>query len=179
MEKGVGNVRMLGIAAVLLAIAFFAGRLVENQELSSINHAEYALEKMNFSTKYAKECAPSFCLHGSTGFRDSYRVTAFQLSDGCDGEDFLEIIQRTEGWTVAPVSEEDLRGFAESFWYPELIPMPDNTVFDAWFYRETREPFGSARAKGCFSSIGRIGYGFEFAVFDVETEMVIFVDQFG
>ena len=162
------------IMAVLLVIAYFAGMYNGEQELANMDHAKYALKKMNLPAGYA----PQFCLHGGTGIRDSYGITAFQVQ--CDREDLLKCIQRADGWTVAPVSEEELRGFAESFWYPELMPVPDNTVFDAWFYRETAEPtLYSESAKDCFSSIGKIGRGFEFAVFDVETGMVIYVDQFG
>ena len=176
MEKVFKVVLKLWIAAVLLAIAFFVGRLVENQHLASINYAEYALKHMNLPEQYA----PSFWLHGSTGFRDFYTITAFQIQYKSDREDLLKCIQRTDGWTVAPVSEEELRRFSESFWYPELMPVPDNTVFDAWFYRETTESTQySESAKDCFSSIGKIGRGFQFAVFDVETGMVIWVHQFG
>ena len=161
-------------AAVLLAAAFFAGMLVES--LTSINHAEYALKKMNLPEQYA----PSFCLRGYTGFRDSYMMTAFQIQYAIDRKDLLKRMANTEGWTVSPVTEAELRRFSRSFWYPDLMPIPDNTVFDAWFYRETSEPIlGAETAKDCFSSIGKIGRGFEFAVFDVETGIIVFVDQFG
>ena len=86
----------------------------------------------------------------------------------------------TEGWIVSPVTEAELRGFSKCFWYPDLLTIPDNTVFDAWFYRETSQPIlGAETAKDCFSSIGKIGRGFEFAVFDLETGIIVFVDQFG
>ena len=174
MKKGMKAAIILLSTAALLAVAFFAGTLVENQTL--INHAEYALKKMNLPMQYA----PSFCLYGYTGSRDSYMMTAFQIQYAIDRKDLLQRIANTEGWTIAPVTEAELRKFAKSFWYPDLILVPDNSVFDAWFYSETSKPiFGAEMAKDCFSSIGKIGRGFEFAVFDVETGIIVFVDQFG
>lgn len=176
MKKGMKAAIILLSAAVMIGIAFFTGTLVENERLNSINYAEYALKKMNLPKQYA----PAFCLHGYTGFRDSFLMTTFQIQYSIDREDLLQRIANTEGWTIAPVTEAELRDFSKSFWYPDLILAPDNTVFDAWFYRETSKPILEAEtAKDCFSSIGKIGRGFEFAVFDLETGIIVFVDQFG
>ena len=162
------------IAVVLLVIAFFAGMLVENEKLHALNDAEFALRKLNLPEEYA----PPFNLHGNTGFIDSYSVVAFQVEYPEERVNLLECIRHAEGWSVAPVLEEELREFAKCFWYPDLILTPKGTVFDAWFYRETSGPISWAKtAKDCFSSIGRIGDGFEFAVYDVDTGFLIFVDQ--
>ncbi len=176
MKKGMKAAIILLSAAVMIGIAFFTGTLVENERLNSINYAEYALKKMNLPKQYA----PAFCLHGYTGFRDSFLMTTFQIQYSIDREDLLERMTNTEGWIVSPVTEAELRGFSKCFWYPDLLTIPDNTVFDAWFYRETSQPIlGAETAKDCFSSIGKIGRGFEFAVFDLETGIIVFVNQFG
>jgi len=54
-------------------------------------------------------------------------------------------------------------------------------VFDAWYFLETAGPVSYAEDV-TFESLlesGYIGDGFEFAVFDVQSGLFIFVDQFG
>ena len=107
MKKGMQAAIILLSAAVSLAIAYFAGTLAEDLRFASINDAEYALKKMNLPKQYA----PAFCLHGYTGFRDSFLMTTFQIQYSIDREDLLERMTNTEGWIVSPVTEAELRGF--------------------------------------------------------------------
>ena len=166
---------VLGVV-ILLAAAFFAGILVEDGRQEAPRYPEYALSKTGLPEKYA----PAFCLEGLTGARESYQVIAFKVDYDSARKELLEHTKTVSGWNAAPVTEEELRAFSRSFWYPELLPVPGDTVFDAWYYLETSAPgIGAATAEGCFASIGAIGRGFEFAVFDVETGVMIFVDQFG
>lgn len=92
----------------------------------------------------------------------------------------MEVAQ-TENWRIEKVSAEDFRDFTSYTWYPEVVQVADDIEFDAWYYLETTEAQGSIvhQAPGMFESIGLIGRGFEFAVFDVDTGLFIFIDQFG
>lgn len=164
--------KLLGIA-MLLVLGFGAGAIVANEH--EVNHAASALRKCNLSQAYA----PTFYLRGFTGFRDTFEQAVFEIKED-QRTAFMQEIGHTEGWTVKPVTAEDFRTFSKAFWYKEFPPIPEAMVFDAWFYRETHEPSEwSHVATGSLSSIGTVGYGFEFAVFDMETGMMIFVDQFG
>lgn len=167
-------VKLLGIA-MLLILAFGAGALYANEKTSHQNHAAHALKKCNLSQTYA----PSFSLHGFTGFRDTYEQIVFAV--GVEHRSALmQEISHATGWTAEAVTAEDFRAFSKACWYWEFPPIPDDMVFDAWFYRETHEPTDYAHiATGSLSSIGAVGYGFEFAVFDRETGLMIFIDQFG
>ena len=58
----------------------------------------------------------------------------------------------------------------------------DEITFDAWYYRETVEPdtFSGRIPRGPLEQIGScVGRGFEFAIFDVETGLFVYIDQFG
>ena len=167
-------VKLLGIVLLLL-LAFGAGALYENENALQVNHAAYALKKCNLSQTYA----PSFCLRGFTGFRDTYEQIVFAVEE-TQKTALMQEIGRATGWRAEPVTAEDFRAFSKAFWYQEFPPIPDDMVFDAWFYRETHEPTDYAHiATGSLSSIGAVGFGFEFAVFDLETGLMIFIDQFG
>lgn len=167
-------IKLLGIA-MLLILAFGAGAFYANEKTSHQNHAAHALKKCNLSQTYA----PSFSLHGFTGFRDTYEQIVFAV--GVEHRSALmQEISHATGWTAEAVTAEDFRAFSKACWYWEFPPIPDDMVFDAWFYRETHEPTDYAHiATGSLSSIGAVGYGFEFAVFDGETGLMIFIDQFG
>lgn len=167
-------VKLLGFA-MLLMLAFGAGVLYENEKTPHVNHAGHALKKCNLTQTYA----PSFCLRGFTGFRDTYEQIVFAVDEKLRPA-LMQEISRATGWTAQAVTAEDFRAFSKACWYKEFPPLPDDMVFDAWFYRETHEPTDYAHiATGSLSSIGAIGYGFEFAVFDMETGLMIFIDQFG
>ena len=167
-------VKLFGIA-MLLMLAFGAGALYANEKTSHVNPAAHALKKCNLSQTYA----PSFSLRGFTGFRDTYEQIVFAV-DEKQRSALMQAISRATGWTAEAVTAEDFRAFSKACWYREFPPVPDDMVFDAWFYRETHEPTDYAHiATGSLSSIGAVGYGFEFAVFDMETGLMIFIDQFG
>ena len=174
-EKALRRIaKLLGIT-MLLALAFGAGVLYENEHVLQVNHAAWALKKCNLSQAYA----PRFCLRGFTGFRDTYEQIVFAVEED-QRPVLIQEISRTKGWTAEPVPEEDFLAFSKAFWYKEFPPLPGGMVFDAWFYRETHEPSGYVHvATGSLSPIGAIGYGFEFAVYDIETGLMIFIDQFG
>lgn len=165
--------RNLIIAVILLTLAFCAGRIYENENIG--NQAASALLKTGLPTLYA----PDYSLCGFTGFRDYFSQTVFLVE--YDQQDLLSAIQNTKHWTVAPVSAEDLRSFASHTWYPDISQVSDDIVFDAWYYIETTEPtdYYRPQATGALETIGTIGRGFEFAVFDVETGLFIFIDQLG
>lgn len=167
-------VKLLGIVLLLL-LAFGAGALYENEHTLHVNHAAYALKKCNLSQTYA----PSFCLRGFTGFRDTFEQIVFAVEE-TQKSALMQEIGHATGWRAEPVTAEDFRAFSKAFWYQEFPPIPDEMIFDAWFYRETHEPTDYAHiATGSLSSIGAVGYGFEFAMFDMETGLMIFIDQFG
>lgn len=167
-------VKLLGIA-MLLMLAFGAGALYANEKAAHVNDAAHALRKCNLSQTYA----PSFSLSGFTGFRDTYEQIVFAVDEG-QKTALMQEIGHATGWTAGAVTAEDFRAFSKACWFREFPPIPDDMVFDAWFYRETHEPTDYAHmATGSLSSIGAIGYGFEFAVFDMETGLMIFIDQFG
>lgn len=65
--------------------------------------------------------------------------------------------------------------------YADVLDVPEDIVFDAWFYRKTDEPASWSKhvSSGSLKDIGQVGNGFEFAVYDLETGLFIFVDQFG
>lgn len=162
------------------AIGWFVGMLQENQKLTSINYAAYALE----STGLPGEYAPTFSLHGYTGFRDSYMQTEFCIDYPRDRQAILEIIANIEHWRVAPVTALEYSDFASNImWgYNNSRQLSDEIVFDAWYYRETTEPHAPNNRvpKGPMEQIGPYaGRGFEFALFDTDTGLFIYIDQFG
>lgn len=166
----------IAVTFLLCIVAFFAGRVIQSEKDSDFNHAEYALKKTSLPEAYA----PSYCLHGFTGFRDTFEQAVFEIPYMADREALMQCIRQTDGWTFAPATAQEFLAFASCFWYPTIVSVPDSVVFDAWFYRETDSPTPWAHAAdGCFSTIGEVGNGFEFAVYDLETGLFIFVDQFG
>ena len=76
-EKALRSIaKLLGIT-MLLASAFGAGVLYENEHVLQVNHAAWALKKCNLSQAYA----PRFCLRGFTGFRDTYEQIVFAVEE--------------------------------------------------------------------------------------------------
>ena len=162
------------------ATGWFIGMLQENHKLTSINHAAYALE----STGLPEEYAPSFSLHGHTGFRDSFMQTVFCIDYSGDCQRILEMISNTDHWHTASVTVSEYSDFARNvIWgYENSWQYTDEIVFDAWYYRETAEPHipNNRIPKGPMDQIGTYaGRGFEFALFDADTGLFIYIDQFG
>ncbi len=148
--------------------------------MTSINHAAYALE----STGLPGEYAPGFSLHGYTGFRDSYMQTEFCINHSSDCQTILKMISNIDHWHVVPVTASEYLDFASNvLWeYENSWQCADEIVFDAWYYRETTEPHAPNNRvpKGPMEQIGPYaGRGFEFALFDSDTGLFIYIDQFG
>ncbi len=154
---------------------FLAGILTANE--SEVDYSETALRKTGLPTQFAQH----YALYGLTAGRDYFSQTVFQVPYSSEQQDLLNIMASTDNWRIAKVSAEDFRGFNAHTWYPDVVQVADDIVFDAWYYLETAEPMEGIvhQATGTLESIGTIGYGFEFAVFDVDTGLFIFIDQFG
>lgn len=176
--------------AMIVVAAFFAGRLVEALSDDAINSAEYALEATSLPGDYA----PSYWLRGSAGLREFMTQTAFVIQYPSDREALLREISRTDGWHVAQVSAQEYRDFADvALWtQAKVLQVRDDTCFDAWYYCETAEPVQPstllevvlnsqkpALPDGPLSEIGELGRGFHFAVYDAESGLFVYVNQFG
>jgi len=173
-------IRFLLLFILTGVIGWFIGILQENHRMSSISYAARALE----STGLPAEYAPNFSLHGYTGFRDSHMQTEFMLDYSNDCQTILSMISETDHWHIAPVTASEYSDFASNImWgYNNSRLLDDDIVFDAWYYRETTEPHAPDNrvAKGPMEQIGPYaGRGFEFALFDADTGLFIYIDQFG
>ena len=139
--------------------------------------ATHALQKTNI----IQDFVPDFVFHGSHIGRDMYSQTFFEFSY-TDRKELMDIIRNTDGWHVETLTSEDYCDFVEITWYPSMVKQMicGDIEFDAWFYRETTPSAGyEPMIGGYFSFLGRAARGFEFAVFDKETGLFIFIDQFG
>ena len=108
--------------------------------------------------------------------------TAFVIQYPSDREELLREISRTDGWHAAQVSAQEYRDFADAaLWtQAEVLQVRDDTCFDAWYYRETAEPCDPpALPDGPFAQIGELGRGFQFAAYDAESGLFVYVNQFG
>ena len=124
---------------------------------------------------------PDFVFHGSHIGRDMFSQTFFEVSYG-DRKELMRLIRSTDGWHSEALTAKDYCDFVEITWYPSMIQhmISDDIVFDAWFYRETDPSAGfEPMLHGYFSFLGQAARGFEFAVFDEDTGLFIFIDQFG
>lgn len=168
-------VRALLIFCVVAGISYFAGVISANE--NAVNHSETALQKTGLPTQFSQH----YSLYGLTAGKDYFSQTVFQVEYSSERQDLLNVMAHTDNWRIEKVSAEDFRGFAAHTWYPEVVQVADGIEFDAWYYLETSEPWGSIvhQATGVFEPIGLIGRGFEFAVFDIDTGLFIFIDQFG
>lgn len=178
MKRGTRILAGLAAMAAALVIAFFAGRLSGNTHLFAANAAETALEQTGLPGEYA----PPYAMHGMADGRDSFEQTVFCIEYEQEREALQQIMSRTEGWRIAEANAEDYRRFAETaMWgYQSAVQVQDDVTFDAWYYRETAEPYNAPGVPdGPFAEIGQAGRGFVFAVFNAETGLFIFVRQFG
>lgn len=172
--------RILARTAALLMALFLAygiGWLCTDEQILRSDYARTAL----LQTGLPADAASVYALHGEAWGRDSFEQTAFCI-DHYDEAALLELMKRTAGWRIADVSAQDYRRFAEAvMWtYQETLQLQDDTVFDAWYYREKAEPHNTRHAPdGPFEEIGQIGRGFIFAVYDEETGLFIYTEQFG
>ncbi len=176
MKRGTRILAGLAAMAAALVIAFFAGRLSGNTRLFTPNAAETALEQTGLPRDYA----PPYAMHGMADGRDSFEQTVFCAAR--EREALLQWMSRTQGWRIAEANAEDYRRFAETaMWSCQAaVQVQDDVTFDAWYYRETAEPYNAPGVPdGPFAEIGQAGRGFVFAVFDAETGLFIFVRQFG
>ncbi len=124
---------------------------------------------------------PDFVFHGSHIGRKMFSQTFFEVSYG-DRKELMSLIRNTDGWHSEALTAKDYCDFVEITWYPDMIQhmISDDIVFDAWFYRETTPSAGfEPMLHGYFSFLGQAARGFEFAVFDEDTGLFIFIDQFG
>lgn len=169
---------MIGGILLLCIIVFFVGRVYETFQDDPLAHAVYALKKTGLSQEYA----PAYSLHGSIGIRDYFSQTKFVVQYEHERNKLLQEASLTKGWHTAPVTAEEYLCFQETcMWGYETLDVPDDVVFDAWYYLETHDPlsYSASAPEGGLKEIGQVGYGYEFAVFDVESGLFIFVDLFG
>ena len=165
---------------VLAGVVGYAGGLLTadiSHEFS--NHAEIALRKTGLNVQYA----PEYSLYGFTGFRDSFSQTKFEIEYDHEKQQLFNDIQQANSWHIASVSAEDFLAFQDACaWeFSSVLDIPGDIVFDAWYYLETSAAadFSPVVPDGPLSQIGQIGYGFEFAVYDLETGLFILIDQHG
>jgi len=167
------------MCVLVLIAAYMLGGVRAGLLHSAINYAERALKKTGLPTTYA----PGYCLHGEISSRDSFVQTKFVVEYQSDRQALLEEIERTKGWRLAQVAASEYLAFQQAWLWQcgEVLSVPADTVFDAWYYCETSAPVegGNAIPAGALEEIGAVGRGFEFAVFDAETGLFVFVDQFG
>lgn len=164
-------------------IGWSFGILHASTPLTGINHdgsSEFALESTGLPVEYA----PGFSLYGYTGFRDSFSQTEFRINYQRERQALLDIISTTDCWHIAPVTASEYSDFASNvMWeYENSWQYSDKIIFDAWYYRERVEPYPPSGQipKGPLEEIGPyVGRGFEFALFDVDTGLFVYIDQFG
>ena len=168
-------VRTLFAVCLIAGISYLAGAITANE--NKPNRSAVALQKTGLPLSYSQH----YTLHGASSGRDYFSQTVFQVDYSSERKDLFNIMSRTKNWRIEKVSAKDFRAFTGHTWYPEVVQVTDDIEFDAWYYLETSEPSGGIvhEAPGMFESIGLIGRGFEFAVFDVDTGLFIFIDQFG
>ena len=126
------------IPALIAGIAFVAGS-ISNALPTGNEGADYALSK----TGLAERDNITFSLRGTTGWRAYVDITEFVVPDYDDErEELFEEIKTVGGWHVAEVPLAEYEQFvSEAMWSqgPGIIMLPDDTVFDAWYYEETCE----------------------------------------
>lgn len=168
-------VRTLVVICLIAGISFLTGAIVANE--NKPYRSAVALQKTGLPISYSQR----YTLHGVTAGRDYFSQTVFQVEYSSERKELFNIMAHTKNWRIEKVSAEDFRAFTGHTWYPEIVQVADDIEFDAWYYLETSESDGGIvhEAPGMFSSIGLIGRGFEFAVFDLDTGLFIFIDQFG
>ena len=175
MKRMVMTVAATLIVCIVYSTAYIGGMravLVSKEE-----PYQYALKK----TGITEELYPGLVLHDSNHSRDSYTQTLFSVPKW-DRISLLEQMRQTENWHIEAIQAFDFRGFANVTWYSELnhALIADDVQFDAWYYVVRSPSWGDEETpSGYFSKLGRVGRGFTFALFDVETGLFVFIDQFG
>lgn len=170
------------LAAALCVVSFQAGAFWDSF-LSEKPYADHAAKAANaFAKTNLASFEITYVLHGSNIGRDMYSQTVFEVPYDTDKKELMECIRNADGWHVEAITADDYRDFVEITWYPSMVQhtVSDDIVFDAWFYRETCPSAGYEKMmKGRFSYMGRAARGFEFAVYDKDTGLFIFIDQHG
>ena len=160
-------------------VGYTGGLLTADISHEFSNHAEIALRKTGLNVQYA----PEYSLYGFTGFRDSFSQTKFVIEYDHEKQQIFSDMKLANNWHISPVSAEDFLAFQDACaWeFSSVLNIPDDITFDAWYYLETSAAadFSPAAPEGALSEIGRVGNGFEFAVFDLETGLFILIDQHG
>jgi len=137
-SRFVRSLCLILLALLVAGFAYLAGSIRASTRLSTFNHAKYALKKTGLSSEYA----PSFCLYGFTGFRDTFSVTQLLVENMNDRARLFRELSYEKGWHVESVSAEEFQLFADTaFWsYGDVIQFPNDISFDAWYYLQTSEP---------------------------------------
>jgi len=160
-------------------VGYTGGLLTADISHEFSNHAEIALRKTGLSVQYA----PEYSLYGFTGFRDSFSQTKFEIEYDHEKQQLFNDMQQTNNWHIASVSAEDFLAFQDvcAWEFSSVLDVLGDIVFDAWYYLETAAAadFSPVVPEGALSSIGQVGHGFEFAVYDLETGLFILIDQHG
>ena len=171
------RVKSILVICVIGFLGYIVGTIDANTRNEMMNHAVVALERTGISSKYA----PNYSMYGFVGFRDMFSQTKFKVYYDSDRKALFNDIAEAKHWHVAPVTGDEYLRLQRACMCNDVIDVPEDVVFDAWYYLETTEPtqYSGFAPNGALSEIGQIGRGFEFAVFDLETGLFIFVDQFG
>ena len=180
------RIRLILLAAALCAVSVISGVfwrelhdfLPEEPYADHIAKAAYAFKETGLFPSFDVD----YVLEGSHLGRDSFRLTVFEIPYEAYKSELMILITDAEGWHVEAIGAGDYRDFAEVTWFPSMLQatVADDIVFDAWYYRKTTPSAGyEPMQKGCFRFLGRAARGFEFAVYDRETGLFIFIDQFG
>lgn len=173
------------VVAVLCGISVMIGTrinlesiLLEKPYAHHAAKASYAFEETGLTPSFEIP----YVLDGSLVGRDNYKQTIFEVPYRSEREELWGLIQNTDGWHAETITADDYRSISEITWYPSLVnnTIADDIEFDAWFYRETVPAVGyERRINGYFSFLGQAARGMEFAVFDKDTGLFIFIDQRG
>ncbi len=168
--------RIVVICAIGI-LGYFIGSIDANTRNEMLNRAAVALEKTGLSQTYA----PHYSLYGFIGFRDTFSQTKFKVYYDSDRKALFNDIAEAKHWHVTPVAGDEYLEFQRVCMWNDVLDVPADIVFDAWYYLETTEPdpYSSYTPDGALTEIGQIGRGFEFAVYDADSGLFIFVDQFG
>ena len=146
--------------------------------MDALTHAVEAYLSRFYNTKQTRLLAEHAVVAIFTHLERAYR-------DGTSLPDraaMLREIAHTVGWHMAQVTAQDYRLFAHAALWTEaeVLQAWDDVCFDAWFYHETTPPWNPPELPaGPLSEIGELGRGFRMALFDADSGLFVYVEQFG
>ncbi|MDO5435832.1 MAG: hypothetical protein Q4G19_05635 [Clostridia bacterium] len=182
-RKRLRRILKILLVAVLCIVSMIIGAFwkvfqEENPYPDHTAKSAYAFSKTNLSPSFEV----NYVLDGRHTGRDSFIQTIFEVPYSANREELMELIRNADGWHAETITADDYRSFAEVTWYPSIVKntVSDDIEFDAWFYCVTAPSAGyEPDIGGHFSFLGQAARGFEFAVFDQDTGLFIYIDQLG